>query len=178
MSDTTIEFSRRHIGKTLNYKGMQFKVMLVKNVFYVVVNFDRGREWAGTRAKTFEECLIRFTSILNQTFIQGAITHPRVGDLFDVGSSDEDGQPLQDIIIEVKGNKLKLIPLKEAKVYRHCAIKDDSVHPYLQVTNQVEGLLNELSIEYPKYIILEDGVLHTNNYPVDVFVWKAKLDEK
>lgn len=177
MSDA-IEFNKSFIGKTLNYKGLEFKVMLFKNQFHAVVNFDGGREWVGTRAKTFEETLIRFTSILNNTFIQPKVEHPRVGDLFDVGNVDDEGKTLHDVIIHVDGNKLKVIPLKDAQVFRHAVIKDDAVYPYLQINNKVEDLSNELTFEFPKYIILEDGVLVTNNYDADVFVWKAKIDEE
>ena len=38
MSDA-VEFNKSFIGKTLNYKGLEFKVMLFKNQFHAVVNF-------------------------------------------------------------------------------------------------------------------------------------------
>ena len=173
MPDSNLEFHETKVGQLIKYKGFEFKVAHKGDQYACVVpSFAGGCPLAGTFGKDVEETLIRTTSILNNAFIQPAITHPRVGDLFDVGAED------RDIIVAVEGNKLKMIPLKDATVLRRVTVQKEIVQPYLLVKNKVEDLSNEITIEYPNYIILEDGVLHTNNFPMDVFVWKAKLDQE
>lgn len=170
--EQNLEFQETKIGQVVTYKGFEFKVAHKGDQYACVVpSFAGGCPLAGTFGKSVEETLIRTTSILNNAFIQPAITHPRVGDLFDVGQED------RDIIVSVEGAKLKLIPLKDATVLRRVVVDKDAVHPYLVVQNKIKDLSNELVIEFKEYIILEDGVLHTNNFPMDVFVWKAKKNE-
>lgn len=167
------EITENKVGEVINYKGFEFKVGHKNDMYACIVpSFAGGCALAGTFGKSVEETLIRTTSILNNAFIQPAVTHPRVGDLFDLGVEE------RSIIVNVEGPKVKIIPLKDAKVLRRVAIDEGTVHPYLVVQNKVEDLSNEIAIEFPEYIILEDGVLHTNNFPMDVFVWKAKKNEE
>ena len=156
----------------LKYKGMSFKVAHIEGTYRGMFDFAGGCELAGSRGKSLDECLIRTTSLLNNMFLQPHVVCPRVGDLFDVGTDD------RSIIVEVNVNVLTAIPLADAKITREIHIAAQAVFPYLKVTNKVEDLSNEQVIDFKKYIILEDGVLHTNNFPMDVFVWKAKADEE
>lgn len=161
------------LDKVLSYKGLEFKVVKHgDDQFKAIVNFAGGCEWAGSRGTSEEDTIIRFTTLLNQTFIQPAVTAPRVGDLLDVGTDD------RNIIVKVWDYNIKSVPLKDVNVFRQVHIgSDGQVHPYLRVDNKIEDLSNELELNFPSYVILEDGVLMTNNHPVDVFVWKGKLEE-
>lgn len=170
------------LDKVLSYKGLEFKVVKHgEDQFKAVVNFAGGCEWAGSRGTSEEDTIIRFTTLLNQTFIQPAVTAPRVGDLLDVGTDD------RNIIVRidaykldsgVDGIKIKSVPLKDVNVFRHVHhTVNGIVQPYLRVDNKVADLSNEFNVDFPSYVILEDGVLMTNNHPVDVFVWKGKLEE-
>jgi len=160
------------LDQVLSYKGLEFKVVKHgEDLFKAIVNFAGGCEWAGTRGSSEEDTLIRFTSILNQTFVQPAVTEPRVGDLLDVGTDD------RNIIVKIDTGMIKSVPLKDVNIFRHAHVAGDGVvTPYLKIDNKVEDLSNEFNVDFPSYVILEDGVLHTNNHPMDVFVWKGKLD--
>lgn len=160
------------MSEIINYKGMEFKVTEQQGKYAAYFNFAGGCELAGSRGKTLDECLIRTTSVLNNAFLQPAVVSPRVGDLLDDGTDD------RLIVVNVDVTKLTAIPLKDAKITREVVISDNTAFPYLSVTNKVEDFTNEITIEFPRYVILEDGVLHTNNFPMDVFVWKGKLDEE
>ena len=169
------EFPESKANELLTYKGFEFKVGHIGEKFACVVpSFNGGCVLAGTLAETIEKCLIRTTSILNNAFIQPAITHPRVGDLF--GEEKE----TQLIIVKVEKDKpLVLIPLKDAIVFRHIEITEDGkVYPYLMVKNKVDDLSNEVTLDFKDYVILEDGVLQTNNFPMDVFVWKGVVENE
>lgn len=162
------------LDTVLSYKGLEFKVVKHgEDQFKAIVNFAGGCEWAGSRGQSEEDTLIRFTTLLNQTFIQPAVTAPRVGDLLDVGREDS------NIIIKIEvDGMMTTVPLKDVTVFRHVHIGGDhQVHPYLKVNNKVEDCSNEEKIGFASYVILEDGVLMTNNHPLDVFVWKGKLEE-
>lgn len=161
------------LDKVLSYKGLEFKVVQHgDDQFKAIVNFAGGCEWAGSRGTSEEDTIIRFTTLLNQTFIQPAVTVPRVGDLLDVGTDD------RNIIVRIEGIRIKSVPLKDVNVFRHVHhTVNGIVQPYLRVDNKVEDLSNEFIVNFPSYVILEDGVLMTNNHPVDVFVWKGKLEE-
>lgn len=161
------------LDKVLSYKGLEFK--LAKHgeyLFKAIVNFAGGCEWAGSRGMSEEDTLIRFTTLLNQTFIQPAVRSPRVGDLLDLGKDE------RNIIVKIEiDGMMTTVPLKDVTVFRHVHIGGDrEVHPYLKVNNKVEDCSNEEKIGFASYVILEDGVLMTNNHPMDVFVWKGKLD--
>lgn len=161
------------LDKVLNYKGLEFKVVKHgEDQFKAIVNFAGGCEWAGSRGVSEEDTIIRFTTLLNQTFIQPAVISPRVGDLLDVGVDE------RNIIVNIEGLRIKSVPLKDVNVFRHVHhTVNGIVQPYLRVDNKVEDLSNEFIVTFPSYVILEDGVLMTNNHPVDVFVWKGKLEE-
>ena len=161
------------LDKVLSYKGLEFKVVKHgDDQFKAIVNFAGGCEWAGSRGTSEEDTIIRFTTLLNQTFIQPAVTAPRVGDLLDVGTDD------RNIIVKIDTGMIKSVPLKDVNVFRHVHVAGDGVvTPYLKIDNKVEDLSNEFNVDFPSYVILEDGVLMTNNHPVDVFVWKGKLEE-
>ena len=170
---TQTEFPESKTNQILTYKGFEFKVGHIGEKFACVVpSFNGGCVLAGTLADSVEKSLIRTTSILNNAFIQPAINHPRVGDLF----GDEPDTRL--IIVKVEKNKIKMIPLKDATVFRHIVVEKAAVHPYLIVKNKVDDLSNEVDLELPGYVILEDGVLQTNNFPMDVFVWKGLKDNE
>jgi len=158
------------VNNVLTYKGFEFSIRHIGEKFAChVPSFNGGCMLAGTHGATVEETLIRTTSILNNAFIQPAVTKPRVGDLF----GDDPDTHL--IIVAVEPEKIKLIPLKDARILRRVAIVGTVVQPYLLVQNKVEDLSNEIEFGFEKYVILEDGVLHTNNFPMDVFVWKGLL---
>ena len=161
------------LDKVLSYKGLEFKVVKHgDDQFKAIVNFAGGCEWAGSRGTSEEDTIIRFTTLLNQTFIQPAVTAPRVGDLLDVGTDD------RNIIVRIEEGMIKSVPLKDVNVFRHVHhTVNGIVQPYLRVDNKVADLSNEFNVDFPSYVILEDGVLMTNNHPVDVFVWKGKLEE-
>lgn len=161
------------LDKVLSYKGLEFKVVKHgDDQFKAIVNFAGGCEWAGSRGTSEEDTIIRFTTLLNQTFIQPAVRSPRVGDLLDVGTDD------RNIIVRIEEGMIKSVPLKDVNVFRCVHTNNDGrVQPYLRVDNKVADLSNEFNVDFPSYVILEDGVLMTNNHPVDVFVWKGKLEE-
>lgn len=161
------------LDKVLSYKGLEFKVVKHgDDLFKAIVNFAGGCEWAGSRGTSEEDTIIRFTTLLNQTFIQPAVTAPRVGDLLDVGTDN------RNIIVRIEEGMIKSVPLKDVNVFRHVHhTVNGIVQPYLRVDNKVADLSNEFNVDFPSYVILEDGVLMTNNHPVDVFVWKGKLEE-
>jgi len=79
--------------------------------------------------------------------------------------------------VKIDTGMIKSVPLKDVNIFRHAHVAGDGVvTPYLKIDNKVEDLSNEFNVDFPSYVILEDGVLHTNNHPMDVFVWKGKLD--
>lgn len=170
---TQTEFPESKANELLTYKGFEFKVGQIGEKFACYVpSFAGGSILAGTHGKSVEETLIRTTSILDNAFLQPAVRQPRVGDLFG------DDPDTRLIIIHVELDKLKMIPLKDATVFRHIAVDKTVVHPYLIVKNKVDDLSNEVTVEFKEYVILEDGVLHTNNFPKDVFVWKGVLENE
>lgn len=71
---------------------------------------------------------------------------------------------------------LKLIPIKDASVTRSVTINDNTVFPYLNIENKIDDKSNEVLVETGNYVIIENGTLETNNLPLDVFVWKSKLN--
>lgn len=161
------------LDKVLSYKGLEFKVVKHgDDQFKAIVNFAGGCEWAGSRGTSEEDTIIRFTTLLNQTFIQPAVTAPRVGDLLDLGKDE------RNIIVKIEiDGMMTTVPLKDVTVFRHAHVAGDGVvTPYLKIDNKVEDLSNEFNVDFPSYVILEDGVLMTNNHPMDVFAWKGKLD--
>lgn len=167
------ELTGANVNTLLTYKGFEFSIRHVGEKFAChVPSFNGGSMLAGTYGKTVEETLIRTTSILNNAFIQPAVTKPRVGHLF----GDDPDTRLIVVGIGPEHSVIKLIPLKDAKVLRQVQIVETVVHPYLFVQNKVEDLSNEILFDFKDYVILEDGVLHTNNFPMDVFVWKGVID--
>lgn len=170
------EFPESKENQILTFKGFEFKVGSIGEKFACYVpSFAGGSILAGTHGKTVEETLIRTTSILNNAFLQPAVTKPRVGDLF----GDDPDTRLIIVAVGPEHTSIKLIPLKDAKVLRKVQMTDDGVvHPYLFVQNKVEDLSNEVTFDSQDYVILEDGVLHTNNFPMDVFVWKGVIENE
>lgn len=155
----------------LNYKGMPFQVGLKDGNYASYFEFAGGCELAGSRGKSIDICITRTTCILDNLFLQPAVTNPRVGDMFDYCEDEE------HLIINIDVNHLKLIPIKDASVIRSVTINDNTVFPYLSIENKVEDKSNEVVVKSGNYIIIENGTLMTNNLPLEVFVWKAKADE-
>lgn len=169
------ELPGANVNNVLTYKGFEFSIRHIGEKFAChVPSFNGGCMLAGTHGKTVEETLIRTTSILNNAFIQPAVTKPRVGDLF----GDDPDTRLIIVGVGPEHSIIKLIPLKDAQILRKVEISETKVYPYLFVQNKVEDLSNELIFDFKDYVILEDGVLHTNNFPMDVFVWKAVVENE
>lgn len=169
------EFPESKANELLTYKGFEFKIGKIGEKFACFVpSFNGGSILAGTLGKSIEDALIRTTSILNNAFLQPPAKKPRVGDLF--GEEKE----TQLIVVKVEKDKpLVLIPLKDSKILRRIEITEDAkVYPYLMVKNKVDDLSNEVTLDFKDYVILEDGVLQTNNYPMDVFVWKGVVENE